>query len=487
MTYVVQFDGRFVHGCRGVQEGVGTYNAGRGDRICCPPLDRYCDSKTEAELIAKTLLRDQATEQWIEQKNRAAWITGMQYRYIVLSDCHDLDFTTSRLLEQFQTVPELSRMRDPYATLFRYSIGIDDILRAHPGLTYVLVGSGHCPAPPDKDDLHMQDRPMLVWKQHAETGSAYQDFDWNPEGEALYTRDTLEFAMQQFGFKLDVVTCVYFYAADLALPEVFADLVETRRTCDEAQLHSKSKFVKSLINYSSGMFGFNPRKQAFKPAPARIVKSAPRFSHIGEYKYHFMGELGDEGYFVAQKMPVPGQRAPRQKVLNAALPLYACIAEYGKMRLNACLRFVLRVARPHSVRVCYSQVDNLVLALAEPTLEETVAPGLESYFRGEQGNYFTATSDPGKLKLEWSVSTEQEGPWKFVSPRPCSYAVNLNLVDKEQSKMSCVNNLSSRQAYEACSRMLDRQPVTFVQERRVNRLLGTATRQVEITFAPPKN
>ena len=487
MTYIVQFDGRFVHGCRGLQEGVDicTYNAGRGDRICCPPLDRYCDHKTEAELIAKTRLRDQATKEWIEQKNRASWITGMQYRYIVLSDCHDLDFTTSRLLELFHTVPELSRMREPYATLFRYSIGIDDILRAHPGLTYVLVGSGHCPTLPPDTDSHMQDRPMLVWKQHPETGSTYQDFDWNPEGEALYTRDTLEFAVRQFGFKLDVVTCVYFYAVDLALPEVFADLVETRRTCDVAQLHSKSKFIKSLINYSSGMFGFNPRKQTFKPAPARIVKSAPRNAHIGDYKYHFMGELGDNGYFVAQKMPaVPSQSVSRQKVLNAALPLYACIAEYGKMRLNACLRFILRVAQPDSVRVAYSQVDNLVLVLAKPTLEETVAPAQASYFQREMHNFFTTASEPGKLKLEWRVSAEQEGPWKFVSPRPCSYAVTLNSADREQSKMSCLNNLSSRQTYEACSRLLDRQPVTFVQERRVNRLLSTATRQVEITFAP---
>ena len=494
MTFIVQFDGRFVHGCRGLPEGIDicTFHAGRGSRPCCPPLERYCDNKTEAELIAKTQLRDQATEQWIDQKNAAAEITGgMKYRYIVLMDCHDLDFTTPRLLELFKTVPELWRMREPYTTLFRYSISIEDIVGAHPGLTYVLVGSGTSSnttntATAIVEDQHVQDRPMMVWKKNQETGHMYQDFDWNPEEEALYTRDTLEFAMRHFGFKLEAVTCVYFYAADSALPEVFANLVETRRTCDEAQLHSKSKFIKSVINFSSGMFGYNPRKQTFKPAPARIVKSAPRNSHIGDYKYHYMGELGPNGYFVAEKMPLPTQRLSKQKVLNAALPLYACIVEYGKMRLNACLRFILGVAQPDTVRVAYSQVDNLVLILAKPTLEETIAPAQESYFQREQSNFFTTASDPGKLKLEWIVSAEKEGPWKFVSPRPCSYAITLNSADKEQSKMSCLNNLSSRQTYEACSRMLDRQPVTFVQERRVNRLLSTATRKVEITFAPPK-
>ena len=487
VTYIVQYDGRFNHGCRGSANGPKhTFDAaGCSSGICQPPLNRYCDNKTEAELIEKTSKRDLAIQQWIHEQNSRAG-SGRLYMYIVISDCHDVDFIPANLVKQFDTVPELVKFREPYATLFKYSIGISDILGAHPDLTYILVGSGSCPR--RSRGSHCQDRPMMVWKTNAETGARYQDFDWNPEGEGLYTRDTLEFAMQHFGFELELVTCVYFYRTDSILPSVFADLVEARRACEQTQQHSKSKFIKSLVNFSTGMFGFNPRKKERSTTSARIIKSLPRRAQAGDYHLHYMGELSYNGYFVAQKINKPPLYAPKQKVLNSALPLYACIVEYGKMRLNSCLRFVLACAEPDSVRAAYSQVDNLVLVLSKPSLEETVAPEMESTFRLEKDSFFTETSCPGKLKKEWEVSAQQDGPWKFVSPRPCSYAVILDQPDdarvKEQCKMSCLNNLSSKQSFDACSRMLDRQTVTFVQERRVNRLLSTATRQVEITFAP---
>ena len=78
----------------------------------------YCNNKTEAELIEKTLQRDAAIEQRIAAQNSmAAGDTGL--RYIVISDCHDVDFTPSSLLQQFEIVPELCLLKEPYTTLFK--------------------------------------------------------------------------------------------------------------------------------------------------------------------------------------------------------------------------------------------------------------------------------------------------------------------------------------------------------------------------------
>ena len=315
---------------------------------------------------------------------------------------------------------------------------------------------------------------MMVWKKHAETGQMYQDFDWNPTGPALYTRDTLEFAQKHFNFKLDHVTCVYFYSADYMLPKVFEGLVEARTKCDASRQKSKSKFIKSLINYSTGMFGFNPhKKKTNKTALARIVKTLPANAQPGQYLINYAGEIGEDGYYVTQKInghPTHYQRFTKQKILNAALPLYACVAEYGKMRLNSCFRFILDSCVPGTVRCAYSQVDNLVLVLAKPNLEDLIVPSKKFFFQQEKNNYFTPedteNSNPGKpgqLQKEWIVSTEKDGPWQFVSPRPCTYAITLNNPeDKEQCKMSSLSNVSTKQAYDACTRMWERQPVLFV-------------------------
>ena len=476
---MVQFDGRFAHGCS----------------TCHPKLKRYADNKTDEELCQKTWARDRIIKQWILQQNNKATTTGLIYKYIVITDCHTVNYSPSNLQKQFETVPELYKLRQPYVKLFRHSIGLQDILNADPNLTYILIGSGRCPrstatSPPH----HVQDCPMMVWKKHAETGQAFQDFDWNPTGPALYTRDTLEFAQKQFNFKLDHVTCVYFYSADYVLPTVFEDLVKSRTMCDVAQQKSKSKFIKSLINYSTGMFGFNPhKKQTNKTALARIVKSLPYRAQLGQYSINYAGEIEEDGYFVIQKINAhPSYVAPRkftkQKILNAALPLYACVAEYGKMRLNSCFRFILESCVPGTVRCAYSQVDNLVLVLAKPNLEDLIVPSKKFFFQQEKDNYFTpednSIGNPGQLQKEWIVSATKDGPWQFVSPRPCTYAIALNHPeDKEQCRMSSLSNVSTKQAYNACTRMLDRQPVIFVQERRLNRLVNTETKQMSITFA----
>ena len=159
------------------------------------------------------------------------------------------------------------------------------------------------------------------------------------------------------------------------------------------------------------------------------------------------------------------------------------------MRLNACFRFILESCMPGTVRCAYSQIDNLVLVLAKPNLEDLVVPSKKFFFQQEKDNYFTSDDDsignPGQLQKEWIVSADKDGPWKFVSPRPCSYAITLtHSDDKEQCKMSSLSNVSTQQVFNACTRMLERQPVVFVQERRINRLLNTKTKHVSIHFVP---
>jgi hypothetical protein len=480
-TVIVQFDGRFVHGCSKCREAGTT-------------LNRYANDSSESALIEKSHNRDAFFKSWIDIENAKG---GPQYKYEVICDCHTPHFTQRALQTHFETSPELKKLREPYTTLPSHMLKFKDIFNAHPDLTYLLVGKGQVPA-----DLRRptptRNGTLLVWKKDKE-GRYYQDFGWNtPEGGALFTRDTLEYAVGEHNFELESVSACYFYRRCEVMPKVFDWLIQERRQCGDNQ-KSKAKFIKSIVNFGTGMLGYNPHNKK-KMAFPRIVSRAKQNVNAGFHIFP-VGQIRDDTFSVVQTVQrrIRTQSANR-KACNVALPLYISVVEYGKNRLLECLTFLFAYARPGALKLCYSQVDCAVVALAGNTLEDAIDPALKSAFENERQHFFTTEGTPGHLKDEWSVSVQDlPNGWKFASPYICCYAVvaaeeednlhdnmppalkRMRLDFEGHAKASSFNCLSTLGTYELACNALNSVSMIVEQERRTNKLLTTATETVSIS------
>ena len=472
LTYLIQFDGRFAHGCR------------KRER-CTPSLKRYCDDKSEEVLIEKTKQRDTSIQSWIDLQ------THRQYKYFVIPDCHSPSFQIKQLANSFKSTPELNILQEPYQSLNRYSVSLDEIFNCHPDLTYILIGSGKIPKPESLPE-EFKTNAFMIWKKETDV-KFVQDLGWETLDSAIFTRDTLEYAITELGFELDYVSSCYFYRRCPTMGLVFEDLLDERMKCSSS---SKNKLIKSIINYATGMFGFNPfnQKQENKQ-PAKIRSKLVRGTLPGQYNISLVEPVCNHTYFIskpngthfshkskAQQMQ-QGQRR-QSKPINSALPLYPCIVEYGKMRLLQCLRFLQYCAKPDMTKLTYSQVDNLVLALGARSLETTVDPSKKEFFETHKHLYLTSTNQPGRLKKEWSfpADTADDSKWKFVSPCPCSYAVIPEQSQNKEghAKMSSLNGISNVQSYNISLQVLLHQPIKVLQERRVNHVANRETKMVEL-------
>ena len=451
VTHFINFDGQFAHGCR-----------------TCPPLRRYASDKTLQQVLQDTQKRDDKIRAWVRENNA----TGrLQCAYHVFTDCHDRDFKLSALRDPllYPRVADLSR---PYAALPRDCIpSLDFFLSAPRDLTFLLVGTGRI-----EKRTAARGPPLLVWKRAAGGDTFYQDFGWETEGDALFTRDSLEYATQ-LGFKLDRVTHCFFYRTCSVLPRVFDALTRTRRDLSQAGLKAKAKFVKSLVNYSTGMFGYNPQKKAgLVYKSARLVSSVSKktLANLPARRITWIGQTRHLSYAVVQS------RLSSGTANSVALPIYASVVEYGKARLSDCHNFIgWCVGRPGAYRCLYSNTDNLVCALSAPTLAEAVAENRREAFERKKGGYFG--NAPGLLTQEWTALPR----WEFASPYPCNYSV----VQQEgggRCKTSGFRDLSPAQAHDMNRRVLAQQTTDFrlTQKRRTNKLLDTETRDVDVR--PPK-
>ena len=479
-TLIVQFDGRFVHGCPEC-------------KLAGTTLKRYANDSTEDSLIEKSKIRDEIFLSWIEVENAKG---GQQYSYEVVRDCHTRHFTTRELEVAFRDTPELKRLREPYSTLSRHTIKLKDILNAHKDLTYLLVGSGRVPVA-YRHNTPTRNGTILVWKKDRE-GNNYQDFGWEtPEGGALFTRDTLEYLVREHNFELESVSCCYFYRCCEVMPRVFTKLVDERQKCGDNQ-KSKAKFIKSIVNLGTGMLGYNPHNKMRTSFPRIVNKIKP--SCIRDARLFHVGQVKDDMFSVVQTVKARKKvTTAHRKPCNVALPLYISVVEYGKHRLLECLTFLFAHCRPGAVKLCYSQVDCAILALAGDTLEETIDPALLEAFRDQKNNFFTTEGKPGHLKEEWSVSyNDFPNGWKFASPYICCYALisadpdppdasqlsrpakKLKIDFDGYAKASSFNCLTTKRHYELACNALDRVSMVVEQERRTNKLLTTATETVSI-------
>ena len=505
--FLYQFDGQFAHGCP------------TGE---CRSLPRYVNDSSELEVLEATRKRNEHIEFWIRDHNYSE--RKLKVRYSVVNDCHDPELGCGKMFG----MPELSALRRAYDTLPNAKRGLSfpaDLLEADPELTFLLIGRGQIP-----EERRAEGMPLFVWGSD-ELGHLRQDFGFELEDQDyLFTRDSFEHLVKNRGFVFSSASACCFYKKCPFLPQVYAGLVSEREESAEAGNTTLANFFKCAVNFSTGMFGLkagggggggfgNGYRGGYTNGPSRVrltSKMTPNFTNVLEsVNVKLAGNVAGKDYYVARRVAPAAKRrrnnaslellplqSKRRKATNAAIPIYASVVEFGKLRLLRCLEFILDTVRLGSVRVLYSQVDNLVLGLAAESLEGVLEEARRPYFDFAVGEYFGEA--PGKLVKKWLTTTAITEPttvtaasaaetaatanfcatdsWHFASSRVCSYGVDSRDADGcslsfgGHSKMSGLSGVSPREAYLSNARVLaGLSGLVFEQERRTNSLLNEDT------------
>ena len=187
---------------------------------------------------------------------------------------------------------------------------------------------------------------------------------------------------------------------------------------------------------------------------------------------HCSQDVGKENYFHFKTIISPSPKRPQCKV---PLPWFVTIIEHSKLRIIQCLHFLNIHFGPQNVKLIYSNVDNLVIALAGNSLVESVLPFREWSFINHLEDFIYHEKLPGLLKKEWSY--HQEHNWKVVTCR----IQHLVVVSEEAHlKTSGIKFDSPEEAYETGVKMLHGIKTLVTQQCRVNRIAGLETEERQL-------
>ena len=137
------------------------------------------------------------------------------------------------------------------------------------------------------------------------------------------------------------------------------------------------------------------------------------------------------------------------------------------------------------MQLLYTHIDNLVIATSSSsadTFADIVDVSQRSYFLQHASNFFTpldkgeGVAQPGQLKREFHVTT---GQWEFASPYALFYTlINHQHQEDNVSKTASLNHLSPQVSFQCAVDLLNNQPVTVSQERRIDKLSHLKTHHV---------
>ena len=448
-TLIIQFDGQFAHGCSE-----------------CPPLKRYVNDASLSDVMERTNTRNKVTNDWIA----SATTSTQRFIYRIYTDCHDDEFIPSWLSNAFAHVPELRKYTEPYRQLPKPGMVMtaDHILNAHPDLTYLLVGTGYIPTEKRRGG---GSGPLFIWTQ-SDNGKWRQDFGWEVITPILFTRDTLEYATNNYGFQLTNIESCYFYKTCDIYPLVYKDLITERY---KTTYPAVATFIKTIVNYSVGMMGYNPAKNKTYGKPTICTKLTKYNNNNIRSICTVAGTYNNTTYFLRQMYRSQKHiNASNNRILNNALPVFASIVEYGKLRMQEVAAFWHKHTIPGSIRICYSQIDNFIVAMSTHSLDEAIDPTLMAAYLQQKPHFIGNL--PGQLKLVWNVSSSN---WRFTSPSTCNYACD------EHWRLNAITGVdSASEAHNILQQLVHRQSVYLTQTRRTNKLHNTHTKSSIYHFKP---
>ena len=265
------------------------------------------------------------------------------------------------------------------------------------------------------------------------------------------------------------------------MPGVFEQLIKERYRAPSA---SQVSIYKCLVNHACGYLGLK-RRQGPQTQNKWLVTGIHR-SRVPIIKSFHLLDAGDfnyRGWFTRQQLaPLSQYKKTRASACASALHIFVTIIDLGKMRWGQCLHFIQKMSRPHSVQLLYAHIDNMILALADLSLDllqiqpDPASEAMSPYLAPLAAADATGPPLPGQLKLEFSLTAPD---WSFASPYPCFYSVRGG-----PSKTSSLNNLTSAQSFEYALLLLAGIPATVPQIRSTHKVSHTQTASREIQLQP---
>jgi uncharacterized membrane protein len=378
------FDGIYAHSCRADPP--------------CSPLSSYASQKSSQELSEDANKRDEFIIQYIDRGNML---------YQVFSDCCSGPYNKQQLNSEFLRDFQLRALIEPYEQIN------GNLDYPSPLTTFVAEVRGSVQAD-EKNPLP----PIFTW-YNGKAANLNQ-------GTFLVTQDSYEYLKEHHGLVVDQVEAAVFYKRDFLLPQFYQRLLLERSRHGEVQ----SKIIKSIVNYSTGVFGANPNN--LKAGTRRLVYRLPlRF----DFNRHLCFPLSD--YFVVENLA----KAKTEKLSFNALAVFVTIVEYGKLRILQLLDFYKRHLDPCDYRLLYIHVDSTIVALSGASLDETARDSAQ--YQRDKALFFHQEK-PGMAKLEWM----KNDLWNCITPRPQFFALLHPDTREGIYKMSGGGSLSPDDAYQ---------------------------------------
>jgi len=380
-----QFDGCYFHACKS-----------------CPPLARYADGCTRAQLLERNARRDRAIQEWIAQVRNA--------KYEVLTDCHDL--TAGVLNLAFARVPQLNALTRPYPGNARLDpkllLAYLATRRDAEDYTFVAWVTAQTALP---SFMVPKDGPGSGDDLLADTGSR----------RVALIRECFEELLDRQALRLNQIDAVLFYRTWPALGEVYRELTRRRYVTTDAV---QADFIKKFVNLSCGYMGLRDHSTG----RVRHTLTNGRPQRFNWNRHQFDPTIVDNGfehlgqaYFYLATLQAPPEKPRARRPCRAALPLYFFIVEHAKLRLLQFLHVLMRHLPASRWRLLYSNVDNVILATSGSTLVETASsPDERSALLGALEGLVAEAKLPGHFKREWCYN---DPSWKVVTSRVMELAL----------------------------------------------------------------
>lgn len=530
--YFFQFDGQFAHSCEQ-----------------CPPLAHFANNQTSEILIMKTRQRDMVIQNYLR-----AWRDrlGCKYFYGIITDCHGwskknfqndftLTFSGDRNIAKkvcFEA-PQLSRLVKPYR-LLPSSIDSQWLLSlCPPELTFLFIGRLEVKLKTTNENTNenvADDKISTAASFAARFGKGgclfgYQHKEENVVGQqgltsthqqpVLVTKDLLHHYARHFHVNIIDVNYCFVFRTWPALSETYRELLNA---CNEEKKQGKTVKVhlfKRIFNYSCGYFGINLAKNqnrqratlTFRPPTSRVNHRRTNFplEYIRDIQGHSLfikttrRNVADQQWRRRQKVKTQNLnqlQLMKQQLHHVpcpiSLPIFATIIDYGKLQLHRMLIFIDAHAKEHSVRLLYSNTDNLVLGLGECsplpkttaklepakkeicTLFDIVKPEVVDAFKTESVHFLSST-EGGKFKEEWNMAGASS--WAFVTPAIQTYVVVNSKSGEGIFKMPSLKKDKSLDEVVVMLKNLHAHlPVTVHEYRRQDKTLDTKMKLQQFVF-----
>jgi len=462
----------------------------------CPVTkSHFIGGQTHQQVRQKAVRRDADIQAWVDGIN--AGENPPRAHYVVVHDCHSPGYLTGTLEWMFQHDPTLAALTRGYDIVnacgsFLTPSSFSQLVARHPEPDYTFIAKAKVRVEPDATMTNPHVGPLVVYTRkesptdfNSEGGAAApmpdkrsrQQLGW--QGTVVLTRDYHQWLDTTFGerFQLEQLDWVLFFKTEPVLNDIYHHLIQLRANTTNQALVS---FLKRLINLSCGFFGAHASQR--NKTTYRLVNKMPKnyafFRHHADIQRGV--DLDDDTYFLLETKPwpkIPQKRSPSK----SALPMFLTVVEAGKLRLIQLFHFLWSHLCPDRYRLLYSNIDNVILALAGPDLKSIVQSDRIQDFEAQVDSFFVESDSkpktPGLAELKWK-RYGPESQWQFITIRIQHYCLKAAQTEDSLHKTSGWSNISSDRAFDSALNILYGRGAVIPQIRRIKKMEGMSTHTV---------